>query len=286
MTESRAAVSPELVAGHYNELDRFYREVWGEHVHHGLWESRHDSSDRATRRLIELVAREAGIDPGDRVCDVGCGYGGTARVLAAEYGAAVTGLTISAAQHAYAEAADPGASNPSYLLRDWLRNDLSAESFEAVIAIESTEHMADLHAFFSEAVRVLRPGGRLVVCAWLTRDRLNRWERRHLIQAICREGRLCGMGTADGYQRLARANGLESLTHQDLSGRVKRTWPVCVGRVARGVVRDPSYVRFLLKRGDGHKVFALTLLRIWLAYELGAMRYGMLTFQKPRRLTP
>jgi tocopherol O-methyltransferase len=207
-------------------------------------------------------------------------------VLAAGYGAAVTGLTISAAQHAYAEAADPGASNPSYLLRDWLPNGLSSGSFDAVIAIEGTEHMEDLGAFYSEAARVLRPGGRPVVCAWLTRDRLNRWERRHLIRAICREGRLCGMGTADEYQRLARASGLETLNHQDLSARVKRTWPICVGHVARGVVQDPSYVRFLFKEESGHKIFALTLFRIWTAYELGAMRYGVLTFGKPRNPTP
>jgi tocopherol O-methyltransferase len=79
MTETRAFVGRELVAGHYHDLDRFYQEVWRENVHHGLWESRSDTTERATRRLIELVACEAEIGPGDRVCDVGCGYGCTAR---------------------------------------------------------------------------------------------------------------------------------------------------------------------------------------------------------------
>ncbi len=282
----QASVSPDLVAGHYDSLDRFYREIWGEHVHHGLWESRRDSTERATRRLIDLVASEADLRPGDLVCDVGCGYGGTSRVLAADYDAEVTGLTVSPAQHAYAEAADPGAANPSYLLRDWLQNDLDSGSFDAVIAIESTEHMADLGEFFAEAARVLRPGGRLVICAWLTRGHPNRWERRHLIGPICREGRMRGMGTVEDYHRLARDSGLEITRSQDLSGRVKRTWPICAGRVAGALVRDPSYRRFLFDRENDHKVFALTLFRIWLAYELGTMRYGILTAEKRRGTGP
>ena len=53
------------------------------------------SPEEATRRLIEVVAGEAGIESGSAVCDVGCGYGGTARMLYREYGAEVTALTIS-----------------------------------------------------------------------------------------------------------------------------------------------------------------------------------------------
>jgi tocopherol O-methyltransferase len=97
---------------------------------------------------------------------------------------------------------------------------------------------------------------------------------------------MCGMGTADDYQRLARTNGLEFVKYQDLSGRVKRTWPICAGRVARGLVRDPSYRRFLFKEGSDHKIFAFTLFRIWLAYGAGAMRYGILTSKKPHAPTP
>ncbi len=55
------------VARHYDTLDGLYRAVWGEHVHHGLWPSG-DPAD-----LARLVADRAGIGPGDRVADDGCG---------------------------------------------------------------------------------------------------------------------------------------------------------------------------------------------------------------------
>jgi tocopherol O-methyltransferase len=282
MITARHPIAPTEVAAHYDDLDRFYREVWGEHVHHGLWQSRGASVERATRSLIDLVASKAGLGAGDAVCDVGCGYGGTARVLAADYGARVTGLTISGSQYEYARALDPAAANPTYLLRDWLENGLEAESFDAVIAIESTEHMTDLSAFFAEAHRVLKPGGRLVICAWLTREEPGPGETRWLLEPICREGRMRGMGTADEYHRLALASGFAPRDALDVSRQVKRTWSICARRVAIRLLRDPASRRFLMGPENPNRIFALTLFRIWLAYSLGSMRYGILSADKVR----
>jgi tocopherol O-methyltransferase len=280
MISNRSEIQPADVAAHYDELDHFYREIWGEHVHHGLWQSKSETVDEATGRLIAVVADKARLKPGDHVCDVGCGYGGTARALAVDYGARVTGLTVSQAQHAHALDLDPAATNPTYLLCDWLDNGLESSAFDVVIAIESSEHMTDLGAFFAEVSRVLKPGGRFVVCAWLTRERPRRWERRFLLEPICREGRLRGMGSALEYQQLAQAVGLTPVDFQDVSQQVKKTWPICVRRAVAGLLRDPSYRRFLLRGKSSNKIFGLTLLRIWLAYELGSMRYGILTALK------
>lgn len=275
------ALDPSGVAAHYDDLDVFYREIWGEHIHHGLFEARGMSPADATRRLVTVVAEAAGIRPGLAVCDVGCGYGATARLLASEYKAVVTALTISSSQLDYAVAVEPDAENPQYLLRDWLCNGLESESFDAVIAIESSEHMNDLDLFFKEVARVLRPGGRLVVCAWLTRERLLAWERRALIGPICREGCLRGMETAAAYQRLGELWGLAPLAFRDVSRHVKRTWPICTRRLLACLIREPAHRRFLFRDGGPNRIFALTMLRIWLAYELGTMRYGILTYEKP-----
>jgi len=281
MITPRSAFHADEVGAHYDELDRFYREIWGEHIHHGLWQSGGETADEATRRLITVVAEQARVQPGDRVCDVGCGYGGTSRALAREYGAQVTALTVSRSQYEHALAVDPGATNPTYLLLDWLASGLKPACFDAVIAIESSEHMDDLESFFGQVAWVLKPAGRLIVCTWLSRENPRFWERRFLLEPICREGRLRGMGSASEYRGLARAAGLVPVCFQDVSRQVKRTWPICAWRVARCLLREPSYRQFLLRGKSSNKIFALTLLRIWVAYELGSMRYGILTAVKP-----
>ena len=58
----------------------------------------------AVANLTRLVAEKAAIRSGDRVCDMGCGYGGGARMLNRDYGAEVTGFTISPKQFDH----DPG----------------------------------------------------------------------------------------------------------------------------------------------------------------------------------
>lgn len=282
MIVAAAPIPPSAVAAHYDDLDYFYRDVWGEHVHHGLWLRGDEPREIAVAQLVARVADAAGLYPGARVCDIGCGYGATARMLAARWGASVIGITISPAQHAFARTEAPvGATEPEYRLGDWLENDFPPASFDAAIAIESSEHMPDLAAFFAQAHRTLRPGGRLVICAWLSHDAPGRLARRWLLEPICREGRMPQMGTASDYDRLARAAGLIAEHFDDVTLEVARTWPMIVAQIVRKLATNPSYLRFLFNRHARNRIFALTILRIWLAYRTKAMRYGIFTFRRP-----
>ncbi len=280
MIASREEIGGGDVAAHYDDLDHFYRDVWGEHVHHGLWLTGRESRERAVRQLAERVAREARIEAGSRVCDIGCGYGATARMLASELGAQVTAMTISPAQHAFAQSRSGASANPAFVLGDWLENSLPALSFDAAIAIESSEHMPDKARFFAEAHRVLRPGGRLVVCAWLACERPPAWASRHLLEPICREGRMPHMGTIGDYRRLAEAAGLNVEQAEDVSRAVAPTWAKIARRFLARLLRDPRYVRFLVNRHARNRVFALTVFRIRLAYRTGAMRYAIFTLRR------
>ena len=270
-------VTREAVASHYDELDFFYRDVWGDHVHHGLWLRGNETHEEAVLQLVDLVAREVHVTPGTRVCDIGCGYGATSRALAAR-GATATGITISTAQYEVAQ--ERKTAGTEFVLGDWLTNNLPAESFDAAIAIESSEHMPDIRQFFAQAHRVLRAGGRLVVCAWLSGDAPSRAARRWLLEPICREGRMPNMGTATDYRSLGAEAGFACDSFHDLTRSAARTWPAIVRRLLGKMGRDPRYVRFLFDRHAPNRIFALTILRIWFAYKVGAMRYGIFRFVK------
>ncbi len=269
------------VALHYNELDPFYREIWGDHVHHGYWKTGKETSAEATVALAELVAERLDLKAGMSACDIGCGYGETARLFSSRYGISLEGVTISESQ--FRVATERHAPNVSITLCDWLQNSFPNEHFDRAYAVESSEHIPDKQRFFSEAFRVLRPGGRLVVCAWLANKDASSWEKRFLLEPICRYGRLPGMGTEEDYRAFASGAGFEMLAADDISANVQRTWAICIRRSASKLLSDRRYRQFLFTQGAQNKVFALTLFLILAAYASGAMRYCIFTFDKPPR---
>jgi tocopherol O-methyltransferase len=268
------------VAQHYDDLDPFYREIWGDHVHHGLWSTGLENAAQAVENLIACVAQRIELHPKQHLCDVGCGYGATAQWLAEHHDVHVTGLTISVIQAQRASARCADCSRLRFLCRDWLDNGFEAASFDHVVAIESSEHMEDKQHFFDEAYRTLRPDGRLAVCVWLARSDARPWEVRHLLEPICRGGRLPGMGTEAEYRKFAKGAGFRVEAFEDLSVRVRRTWSICAARLARKLLTDRRYRRFLRDAQASNRIFALTLLRIWVAYQTGSMRYGLLVARK------
>lgn len=280
MIASRTEIRGADIARHYDALDGLYREVWGDQVHHGLWRTGRETLAEARNQLEELIADEAAIAPGHEVCDIGCGYGSVARMLAEKRGAHVTALTISPAQHAEALRRNEGRPNPHFLVGDWLENRLPPSSFDAAIAVESSEHMRDKTAFFAQAHRILRPGGRLVVASWLTRESPSPWQRRWLLEPICRESRMPQLGAESEYRRLALAAGFVVERFQDITVQIARTWPAIVRTLLGHLLRHPSAARLLLDRRAHHHVFALTIARLRLAFRTGALRYGVFTLIK------
>jgi tocopherol O-methyltransferase len=273
-------VPPAEIAAHYDELDVFYRELWGEHVHHGLWRGGKETPEEATLSLVDLVAELARIEPGDALCDIGCGYGATARRLASHYGAQVTAMTITPAQYQFARSADSGSKNPVYLLRDWQENCLGTASYDAAIAIESMSHMTDKHRALTEAARVLKPSGRLVLCVWLAADHTSPWAVRHLLEPICTEGRLPGLASEADYRDLLKATGFELTMFEDASRQVRRTWTICIARALKAIITDPKLRRFLMNSKMRNRAFFWAMFRILAAYHAGAMRYGIFGARK------
>ena len=270
-------------ARHYDRLDRFYRQLWGEHVHHGLWADPDWSPERAVRHLVERVAREARLTAGDRVVDIGCGYGAPARLWAEAYGVHVTGFTVSEAQAAFARRRAEGVDGPvpDIRLQDILDNSLPDASADAVVAVESLTHIDPPQSALQEAARLLRPGGRLVACVWMAAPTVSDWARRLLLDPIVEEGRLAGLPTPTTLQDWTTAAGLRVERLDDWTAQVRKTWTVVLRRLAWAVLTDAAARQLLLDPTESERVFARTVPRIWCAQHLGVLRYGCLVARKP-----
>lgn len=268
-------------ASHYDDLDSFYREIWGDHVHHGMWLTGKETDTEAAENLVTLVAKLGGTGKGSDVCDVGCGYGATAKILAQRYGANVTGMTISKMQWRYAQEHNDVPGKTTFLLRDWYQNQLPDNRFDVVETVESLEHMPDLPTFFRECYRVMKPGGRLVAVAWMSSENPSGLSKRHLIDAITRESQIAGVRPESEFRAAAVTAGFTNYQFNDYAQQVKKTWPLCAWRTVKGFFTKPHYRRFLFSSKNPNRIFALTLFRIWLAYELGVQRYGVFSADKP-----
>ena len=268
------------VAAHYDELDSFYREIWGEHVHHGYWATGRETPSEAVVALVDRLADRLDLAAGQRICDIGCGYGATAALLAERYSVEVAGVTVSAEQAMRARV--PARGSVSVRRQDWLANEFPAAYFDRAYAIESSEHMTDKQRFFSEAFRTLKPGGLFAVYAWLACDAPRPWEQRYLLEPICRDGRLPGMGNEADYLGFAQQAGFELVEVGDLSEKVRQTWSICLRRSLAAVATKPRYLRFLLDRSAGNRIFALTMVLIMIAYRSRSMRYCLLVFRRPQ----
>ena len=88
------------------------------------------------------------------------------------------------------------------------------------------------------------------------------------------------MGTRDEYTQLLERAGLRLAEFQDLSSRVRKTWQISAGRALGFLLTSRDAWRFLLKRESSNSVFLMTVFRILVAYQTGAMRYGLFVMEK------
>lgn len=277
MIEPDIIETPETVGSHYNDLDVFYREIWGHHLHHGFWGNNRSSVPEATEALLEHLLSSSSLTARSKVCDIGCGYGATSRYIADVFGSKVTGMSVSKEQLEFAR--NMPHPNVDLILRDWMNNQLPREQFDLALSIESSEHMPDVERFFQESYRVLKPGGVLKVCVWLSRINPKPWEVRYLLKPICNEGRL-RLCDQDEYAQIIKRCGFSYSKFEEVTLKVKKTWSICIRRCLWKFLTDSKYLRFMLKSPSENKKFLLSLFRIRAAYETGSMVYGIYTIRK------
>lgn len=124
-----------------------------------------ESLEEAQQQKLELVCDKLALEPGDRVLDIGCGWGSFAAHAAARHGVEVVGITLSAPQARVARrriAAAGVGDRVEIRVMDY--RDLTGERFDAIASIGMVEHVGaeqiDLYA--QRLARLLPPGGRLL----------------------------------------------------------------------------------------------------------------------------
>ena len=120
---------------------------------------------------VDRALRLAQVKPGDRVLEIGCGWGALAERGAAGFGASVTGVTLSTEQLAYARTRTEGL-DVDLRLQDY--RDVKDTAFDAICSIEMVEAVGREYwpAYFQSVSRLLKPGGRACIQSIVIDDAL------------------------------------------------------------------------------------------------------------------
>lgn len=214
----------EEIREHYDSLAFVYRTYWGDHIHHGFFETGEESAPDAQLKMLQHCLSLLPQRQWQNVFDVGCGHGGTSTYLAQRFGCHVTGLTLSEKQQKLAteNAAKGGVGERArFVVGNADFYDFPEAACDLVWTMESSEHFADKSRYFPKVARMLQPGGCFMLAAW-TGSMEN-----PLVQQIAREFLCPEFWTPEQYRAAIEGAGLKVLEQQDITAHVIRTWEIC-----------------------------------------------------------
>ena len=240
----------EAIAHHYDVSNAFYRHVLGPSMAYtcAVYPTAGATLEEAQAEKFDLVARKLDLQPGQRLLDVGCGWGGMVIHAAREYGVKALGVTLSRQQAEWAKQAidDAGLGDLAEVRHLDYREVLESD-FDAVSSIGLTEHIgiANYPAYFGFLRDKLKPEGRLLNHS-ITRH-TNRPTRTGAVidRYVFPDGELTGSGriiseAQDAGLEVMHSENLRlhyAMTLRDWNRNLVDNWDACVEEVGLGTAR-------------------------------------------------
>jgi cyclopropane-fatty-acyl-phospholipid synthase len=238
------------ISHHYDVSNRFYEMVLGPSMAYtcAVFPTEDSTLEQAQTEKYDLVCRKLDLKPGQRLLDVGCGWGSMVRHAAQEYGVKALGVTLSLEQAQWAkEAIDRDGLGDLAEVRHLDYRDVMESGFDAVSSIGLTEHIGvrNYPAYFSFLRDRLRPEGRLLNHC-ITRPHNRHEETGAFIDRyVFPDGELTGSGRVI---MAAQDAGLEvvheenirrhyALTLAEWCVNLRDNWDECVAEVGEPTAR-------------------------------------------------
>ncbi|HEV2887921.1 MAG TPA: class I SAM-dependent methyltransferase [Jatrophihabitans sp.] len=241
----------QAIGKHYDVSNEFYEKVLGPSMAYtcAVFPKPDASLEEAQEEKFDLVARKLGLEPGMRLLDVGCGWGGMARHAASHYGVQVVGVTLSAAQADWGAAAveRDGLSGRVRILHSDYR-DAPGADYDAISSIGLMEHVGvgNYPAYFAFLKSKLRDGGRLLNhCITRPDNKQSPMPGQFIDRYVFPDGELTGSGRIiteaqnAGFEVRHEENLREhyALTLKHWCANLVRNWDACVADVGEPTAR-------------------------------------------------
>jgi cyclopropane-fatty-acyl-phospholipid synthase len=267
------------ISHHYDVSNRFYRIFLGPSMAYtcAVFPSESATLEEAQAEKFDLVCRKLALEPGQRLLDVGAGWGGMVMHAAEHHGVRALGVTLSEAQASWAqrEIAERGLQERAEV-RFLDYRDVAGGNYDAISSIGLTEHIGarNLGSYFSFLAARLRPEGRMLNHT-ITRPSNRERQRagRFIDRYVFPDGELEGPGTIvsamhdHGLEARHEENLREhyAMTLREWGANLERRWDEAVAEVGERRARvwrlymAISRVGFDLDRLELHQVLGVRL---------------------------
>ena len=241
------------ISHHYDISNDFYRLVLGSSLTYScaVFADSSDTLEEAQANKYELISRKLGLEPGKRLLDIGCGWGGMVLHGAQHHGVEAVGVTISKPQAELGRkrVAEAGlADRVEIRLQDY--RDTTDGPFDAISSIGMFEHvgMRRLEEYYTRVIDLLAPGGRLLNHAISRTDKARRrlYVRPGLSSRyVFPDGQLHEVGTVitalqNGGLEVRHMENLRehyALTLRQWVANLETNWDAAVAEVGEGRAR-------------------------------------------------
>jgi MPBQ/MSBQ methyltransferase len=265
-------------------IERFHRGMGNRFVHVGHWDQsppldsdeplKLDDIEPAVERLTQVLVDMTDPHDGQRVLDVGCGFGGTLQQINQRFGnMSLVGVNVDPRQIDICRQLEPVHHNVLH----WIHADacylpFPNHSFDRILCIEAMFHFASRRTFFHEVARVLRPGGVFVASDIV----LTQSARQVEVPSFCLEAPL-----RDGYGPWPDFWG-EDADHRELGSAAGLS---CISLLDATQQTRPTH-RFMVppgaeaQRDPGDPLIRAAMMLKWL-HEKDHLQYVYMRFDQP-----
>jgi cyclopropane-fatty-acyl-phospholipid synthase len=240
----------EVISHHYDVSNRFYELVLGPSMTYtcACYPSETSTLEEAQFHKYDLVCKKLDLQPGQRLLDIGCGWGGMVRHAVTHYGVTALGVTLSAEQAAWAsqKIKEDGIDDRAEV-RHLDYRDVAETGFDAVSSIGLTEHIGvgNYPAYFQFIKDRLKPQGRLLNHCITRQDNRRTSTGAFIDRYVFPDGELTGSGKIiteiqDAGLEVHHEENLRMHYAKTLAGWNKNLvdhWDECVAEVGEPTAR-------------------------------------------------
>jgi sarcosine/dimethylglycine N-methyltransferase len=258
-----------------SDADGFYASIWGgEDIHIGIYDHAEEPIRDASRRTVATMANHVDLSGSDTVIDLGAGYGGSARYLAAHHGCHVTCLNVSEVQNDRNRTRNTEqnlSGRIDVVYGDFENLPFEDGTFSVVWSQDALLHSGDRTAVVAEAARVCAHGGTIVFTDPMQADDAD----EDTLQPVLDRINLSSLGSPGFYRQAAAENGLQVRSFIDLTPHLVRHYT----RVLEELLNNDPEARRI--SGDAYVDRMQAGLRHWIsAGSSDALVWGIFVMDK------